>query len=231
MLKQIPLPISLEGSAVFDSFFIADNNQLVISALKDFGTLASADHYIYLWGEAGCGLSYLLSAIQNNLSSLAMQYLPLKELSAYPPEMILEGVDELQLVCIDDIDVIAGKADWEEALFHLFNQLRDQKKYLVIASHTAPRELPIRLNDLHSRLQWGDVLHLSELNEGDKQEAMQVRASQLGLELPDDVANFLLRRVPRSSRDLFSMISMLDKASLINQRKLTIPFVKQALSL
>jgi DnaA family protein len=58
-----------------------------------------------------------------------------------------------------------------------------------------------------------------------------VRATQLGLELPDDVANFLLKRVKRSSGDLFTIISMLDRASLINQRKLTIPFVKQALSL
>ena len=69
MLKQIPLPISLEGSAVFDNFFIAENNRALIAALKDFGTSPlskqPSDNFIYLWGEVGSGLSYLLSAIQN----------------------------------------------------------------------------------------------------------------------------------------------------------------------
>ena len=235
MLKQIPLPISLEGSTVFDNFFIAENNRALIAALKDFGTLSSSkqtsDNFIYLWGEEGSGLSYLLSAIQNNLPALTMQYLPLKDLSIYPPAMVLEGVDESQLICIDDIEAIVGRSDWEEAFFHLFNQLRDQDKYLVIASHTAPRELSLNLKDLHSRLQWGTVLHVSSLDESDRQAAIQMRAGQLGLELPDEVAKFLLKRVKRSSSNLFAMISMLDKASLVNQRKLTIPFVKQTLSL
>jgi DnaA family protein len=160
-----------------------------------------------------------------------MQYLPLKELSKYPPAEVLEGIDQLELICIDDIEAIVGDRAWEEALFHLFNQLRDQNKHLVVASHKAPRELLLNLKDLHSRLQWGTVLHISPLDESDKQAAIQVRATQLGIELPDDVATFLLRRVNRSPGDLFAIISMLDKASLINQRKLTIPFVKQALSL
>jgi DnaA family protein len=235
VLTQIPLPISLEGSTVFDNFFITENNRALIAALKDFGSSPSSkppyDNFIYLWGEVGSGVSYLLSAIQNNLPALTMQYLPLKDLSIYPPAMILDGVDQSQLICIDDIEAIVGQSDWEEALFHLFNQLRDQDKYLVIASHTAPRELSLNLKDLHSRLQWGSVLHLSSLDENDRLAAIQMRARQLGLELPDDVANFLLKRVRRSSSDLFAMISMLNKASLIDQRKLTIPFVKQTLSL
>jgi DnaA family protein len=160
-----------------------------------------------------------------------MQYLPLKDLSNYPPASILEGIDEQQLICIDDIEAIEGQADWQEAIFHLFNRLRDQDKYLVIAGHKSPKELSINLKDLHSRLQWGLVLHLNSLKDSDKQAAIQMRATTLGLELPDDVANFLLKRVTRSSSHLFAVISTLDKASLIDQRKLTIPFVKQTLSL
>ncbi len=231
MLKQIPLAISLESSAVFDNFFVSESNQALIADLKNFGTNISPDNFIYLWGEQQSGLSYLLSAIQNNLSQLPMQYLPLKDLAAYPPAMILEGVDERQLVCIDDIDAICGSTEWEEALFHLFNRLRDRGSYLIITSHTAPRELSLDLQDLYSRLQWGITHHLKPLSETDKYAAIKMRAMQLGLELPDDVANFLLKRVKRSSSELFSMMTTLDTASLANQRKLSIPFVKQVLSL
>lgn len=231
MLKQIPLAISLESSAVFDNFFVSEPNQALIADLKYFGANASLNNFIYLWGEQHSGLSYLLSAVQNNLSQLSMQYLPLKDLVVYSPSMILDGIDELQLVCIDDIDVICGNNEWEEALFYLFNRLRDQGSYLIIASHIAPRELPIDLQDLYSRLQWGVTHHLKPLSETDKYAAIKMRAIQLGLELPDDVANFLLKRVRRSSSELFEMMAILDTASLANQRKLSIPFVKQVLSL
>jgi DnaA family protein len=54
--------------------------------------------------------------------------------------------------CLDDLQAIAGKADWEEALFHLFNRLRDSGRRLLIAASTSPRELPVKLADLKSRL-------------------------------------------------------------------------------
>ena len=70
-----------------------------------------------------------------------------------------------------------------------------------------------------------------QLKDADKQAALQLRAKVRGLELSDDVAQFLILRLSRDTHVLFSKLGELDAASLAEQRKLTIPFVKKALDL
>ena len=85
------------------------------------------------------------------------------------------------------------------------------------------------LPDLRSRLGWGPVFHLRELDDEDKIKAMQKRADQSGLEMADNVANYLLTHYPRDLFDLFERLDHLDRASMAMQRRLTIPFVKSVL--
>ena len=155
-------------------------------------------------------------------------YLPLAELSEYDPN-VLDDVEACDLLCLDDIQAVVGQARWEEALFHAFNRLRDAGKQLLIAADAAPRELSIKLPDLQSRLSLALVFQLHELSDDDKLRALQLRASRRGLQLPDDVGRFILSRSERSMTVLFDTLEQLDRASLQAQRKLTIPFLKEAL--
>lgn len=230
MYKQLPLAISPDADATFANFFVAPDNQEVFSLLQQFPT-QQQEWFIYLWGAPGCGITHLLEAVQNHNPDLAIQYLPMKELVEYPAEMICEGVEQLDLVCIDDVDVIAEQPQWQQQLFHLFNRLRENGKYLLVGSHQSPRQLPLSLADLQSRLQWGTVLQLQSLTEEEQVEALQFKAGRLGMELPDAVASYLLQRTQRSTPALFAMLKTLDQASLAQQRKLTIPFVKQVLKI
>ncbi len=234
MQKQLPLAISVDVDATFDNFYCSDANRLTVTALQQFAVQAidqSTDHYFYLWGSEACGITHLLDAVQNQAASLSVQYIPLKELFEYSPEDILEGLEQLDLICIDDLQIIAGDKQWEEALFHLFNRLRDNHKQLVIGSHLPPRQLPLTLPDLQSRLQWGLVFQLQALNANEKQQAIQFRAEKMGMQLSDEVASYLLQRTQRSTACLFSLLKQLDHASLAEQRKLTIPFVKKITAL
>ena len=116
-------------------------------------------------------------------------------------------------------------------MFHAFNRMRDAGKQLLIAADASPRKLPIKLADLQSRLSLALVFQLHELSDDDKLRALQLRASRRGLQLPDDVGRFLLARSVRSMTVLFDTLEQLDTASLQAQRKLTIPFLKEALGL
>jgi len=144
---------------------------------------------------------------------------------------LLDNVEFCDLVCLDDIQAVLGQAHWEEALFHAFNRMRDAGKQLLIAADASPRKLPIKLADLQSRLSLALVFQLHELSDDDKLRALQLRASRRGLQLPDDVGRFLLARSVRSMTVLFDTLEQLDTASLQAQRKLTIPFLKEALGL
>ena len=122
-----------------------------------------------------------------------------------------------------------GQPEWEEALFHAFNRLRDAGKQLLIAADAPPRKLPIKLPDLQSRLSLALIFQLHELSDDEKLRALQLRASRRGLRLSDDVGRFILARSVRSMTVLFDTLEQLDTASLQAQRKLTIPFLKEAL--
>ncbi len=188
------------------------------------------DSVLYIWGTAGVGRSHLLQAACLRVEERGGRalYLPLADLAQHGPQL-LDNVEFCDLVCLDDLQAIAGLPDWEEALFHAFNRLRDSGKQLLIAADAAPRELGIKLPDLQSRLSLALVFQLHELSDDDKLRALQLRASRRGLQLPDDVGRFILARSVRSMTVLFDTLEQLDHASLQAQRKLTIPFLKEAL--
>ena len=144
------------------------------------------------------------------------------------PEL-LDNLELCELVCLDDLDAVAGRSDWEEGLFHLFNRLRDSGRRLLLAGTMSPRELPIQLPDLKSRLTLALVFQLHELSDEDKLRALQLRASRRGLQMSDEVGRFILTRGERSMSALFELLERLDQASLQAQRKLTIPFLKETL--
>lgn len=228
---QLPLGVRLRDDATFANYYPGAN----AAALGYVERLCDADagwteNLIYLWGNAGVGRSHLLQAACLRFEQLGEPalYLPLGEVAALGPEL-LDNLEQYELVCLDDLDAIAGQADWEEALFHLFNRLRDAGRRLLLAAGAPPRELGIELPDLQSRLSLSLVFQLQELADEDKLRALQLRASRRGLHLTDEVGRFILTRGARSMNALFDLLEQLDQASLQAQRKLTIPFLKETL--
>jgi DnaA family protein len=137
----------------------------------------------------------------------------------------------VDMVCLDCLTAVAGRSDWELAIFNLYNRLREQGKRLLVAAEQSPRELALGLEDLRSRLQWGLTYQVHCLTDEEKHQALQMRARARGLELSDDVAQYIIQRLPRDTNELFWQLARLDHASLAEQRKLTIPFVKKILAI
>lgn len=228
MFEQLTLAVSLRDDARFANFFPAKNQQ-IIHALRQQLT-ENGEPFIYLWGTPGVGCSHLLQASCHYAEGLGFQsiYLPLDEMAQYGPE-VLDGMDNLPLVVIDQIQAVCGDPAWEEALFHLFNRLRSKNNKLLIAADNAPAGLNIQLPDLSSRLNWGVTYQVQALEDEGKIEALQLRAHRRGLNLSNEVARFILRRGSRDNNELFQLLDELDRVSLAEQRKLTIPFIKTQL--
>lgn len=226
--SQLSLSIGLRDDATFANFFPGDNNYL-LDALRAL-IEGQGESFQYVYGPQDSGKSHLLQALCHQADAIGLRsvYLPLDELALLSPDL-LDGLEALDLVCIDDLNLVAGRAKWETALFHCFNRLRDAGKILVISADAPPAKLGIKLPDLSSRLAWGITSALHKLDDEQKIAAFKLRAHERGLELTDDVARYILHRSPRTLRELFDMLAVLDHASLMAQRKLTIPFVKETL--
>ena len=227
-MTQLTLAVALRDGASFTNY-IAGPNLEALQAVRDFGD--RGEKFIYLWGASGTGKTHLLHAACQRITAegATPAYLPLAQAQEMSPEL-LEGMEHLALVCVDDIHAIAGQAVWEAALFNLYNRLRETNTRLIVTANAPPAELGLSLPDLRSRLASGLVLQLQGLDDERKLAALQLRAQGRGIDLPEEVGRFLLRRYPRDMAELFKLLQRLDDASLTTQRKLTIPFVRELIA-
>jgi DnaA family protein len=230
MSQQLPLGLQLKASARFSNFIAGPNEELLEQLRLTAG--GEGEPFFLCWGGSGSGKTHLLQASCHLATSggRSAAYLSLRDSAEWQPEL-LDGWESYPLVCLDDVDAIAGQRHWEEALFHLYNRIREQGGSLVVSTSSAPAGLSLCLPDLASRLGWGLVYQLQALTDEQRLQALQLRARQRGCEMPDETGRYLMRRMPRDMTGLFDLLDRLDQASLVAQRKLTVPFVKSVLGL
>ena len=225
--QQLPLLVQLRDDATLDNFLATEQMEPLVAGVRS-QCEGAGEPVVFVHGGAGSGKSHLLQAACHLAGENAL-YLPLKQLSVYPPEEVLAGVETLGLVALDDIDAVMGEESWEHGLFGLYNRAREWGCKLLITAHAAPRALAVDLADLRSRLSWGVVYQLPSSDDQQKQAILQFRARRRGLALSEEVARFIVTRASRDLEQLLALLDQLDKASLARQRALSIPFVKQIL--
>lgn len=223
-MQQLPLGVRLRDRAVFESYYVGANAQAL--AWLDAFTGPAGHGVGWLCGAAGSGKSHLLQAVCARLPGSG--YFPLGELALLGPGA-LDGAEALSCVCIDDLQGVAGQPDWEAALFRLYVELDTRHGRLLVAADRPPSGLPIRLADLASRLAVASIFTLRELDEAQQRAALRLRAQARGLELPEETALYLQRRFPRDMGTLQRLLDTLDTASLTEQRRLTLPFIRDVL--
>jgi DnaA family protein len=227
-MQQLALDLKLADFAVFETFY-PGSNAAALAAVRQAVT-ASGSQVVWFWGRQGCGRSHLLQAAVAAAAAegRACAWLPLGDDAGVVPGM-LEGMGQLDLLCVDDIDAIAGQADWERALFGVFEDLRNNNGRLLVTASAPPAEVAFDLPDLASRLASGPVWKLHTLDDEALLAALQQRSEWRGLDLPEETARFLLRRIERSSAAVFGLLDRLDQEALSQQRRLTVPFVKSVI--
>lgn len=180
--------------------FVPGPNREALARVMALAAQTLDERIVYLWGARGSGRSHLLAAAAR----------------ANPA-----------LIVADDVQALEERA--QHALFVAINEARDGGPGVLAAGNAPPAQLGVRA-DLASRLAWGLVYQLAPLTDGDKAEHLKTLASARGLLLSDDVATYLLARLPRDLTSLAAVMEVLDRYSLMRQRPLTLPLVREALS-
>lgn len=231
-VAQLTLKVQLPDDETFDSYK-SEINLNIVSQLKAFITQQQeTPHGFYLFGLPSAGKSHLLHAsssyaAQAGKTSVCLSCAELIQL----PVAVLDGLEQIDLICLDDIHLIAGNKLWEQAIFDLYNRVLEQNNYFLISGNESAQQLGLSLADLVSRLSWGLIEQVKPLEDIDKITALQHRAMQRGLILSDEAVKFLLNRLSRDMGSLITSLDVLDKASIQEQRKITIPFIKDVFSL
>lgn len=216
-MKQMILDIAPAPAPTLDSFVSGRNGELLVS-LYALANGSNRDHFIYLWGETGCGCSHLLTAV------LAAARREGRVAVRFDPS--LEAADNA-LVVIDDVHRL--DADAQIALFNLHNRLRAGSGSLLASGDAAPAQLSLRA-DLKTRLAAGLIYHVHGLNDAEKAAALRGHADARGFRLSQEVADYLLRHAERDMPSLLALLDALDRYSLANRRAITVPLLRELLN-
>jgi DnaA-homolog protein len=224
-MRQLPLGVRLRDTARLDSFVPGRNGEVV--GLVS-GTIRPVPRVLWVWGRRGTGKTHLLQAACAAVADRngSATYL---DPSAGAEADWLEGCENLDLVCLDGMDAVSGDAAWNQALFRVHTLMQDAPARLCVATERPPATVEFQLPDLKSRLLAGSVHQLHELDDAGQVEALRLRAARRGLELSEEGALYLIHRLPRDMHTLFAVLDQLDEASLVAQRRLTVPFLRRAL--
>ena len=136
------------------------------------------------------------------------------------------------MICIDNLDCIEGDEEWQRALFDLINRCRENgKAKLVVSALKGPKMLALELADLSSRLSWGTSFTIKPLSDQQMQDAIILKAKTRGINISKQVARFLMIHTTRDMHSLVATLDLLDSKTLQEKRRLSVPFIKQALDL
>lgn len=199
-MSQLLLELAPPPAPTFDNF-VAGANGAALATLQRFGTSASPDRCLYLWGPVGSGRSHLLAAWRAARDAHATIH------------------DDVQL--LDEAGQIA--------LFNRINAARNGEGFVLAAGHAAPAQLALR-DDLKSRLAWGPGFELAPLSDDDKRDALRRHAASRAMQLGDDVLAYLMTHVRRDMPTLAGIVDALDHFSLQTKRPVTLPLVRELLA-
>jgi DnaA family protein len=224
-LGQLPLQLTLADHASFETF-VSGANATVVEQVRSLAE--GAAETVWLWGPASAGKSHLLQAACRAATAAGRRamYLPLP---AEAPAVLVD-LEQVELLAIDDLHSVAGDLSWEQPLFAILNANLARHGSLLLAATAPATQCGFRLPDLASRGAGAVTYRLAQLSDAERAQALRLHAAARGLVLEPAAADFLLKRASRDMAALTAWLTELDRASLTEQRRLTIPFIRDFLA-
>ena len=222
--KQLTFPWIKQNIASFDDFYFDPKN----FGLKK--NLLEGNDDLFLYGIKKSGKSFLLQSVCNfydskNKSSL---YVPISDVKKYGISF-MDSLDNLDVICIDDIDLINCDKEWEIAIFNLINDCLISKCRLIFSSAFNPSSIKFDLKDLISRIKKIDHVELFPVSEDKLNDALNFICNLRSINLGEKEINYLVTHSKRNISDLINIINKLDKTSMQLKRKITVPLIKEVI--
>ena len=224
--RQLALQIQINERASLNNFFVSKNNIKTIQILKNILTSSNKGTQLFIDDLGSNGKSYLLQALCNDFSNSTSSsiYIPIQKAIKLDPS-ILEGISQLNLICIDDVDQI-NKREWEIALFNLINECYEKECFLLLAGRINKLEV---IPDLVSRIKKMETLRLEPINDDELFEATLAISKNLNIEISDKNMNYLINNSKRDIKTIFRILSQLEKVSLERKKSIGLNLIKEVI--
>lgn len=219
----------------FDNFIVGPSNNLAFAAAKAVSK-KQHDKYnpLFIYGDSGLGKTHLLSAIQfemqKNFPGINIIYIPsetftnefLHSISNNTVETFDDKYRSADALLIDDIQFIAGKDQTEEKFFHIFNELYNQNKVIVLTSDRPAKEIKSISDRLRTRFSSGLIADVKAPEYETRIAIIQRKAELLRFSLPEDVIDYIATKLKSNIRQIEGVVTKLNALYMVSQVKPTI---------
>ena len=224
-MGQLPLALTIADYASFETF-VAGANTTAVEHVR--AAAHEAADTLWLWGARGTGKSHLLQAACRAASAAGRRAMYVR-LPADAPAVLVD-LEQVDLLAIDDVHAVASDLAWEQPLFGILNAYLARNGSLLLSAQAPAAQCGFRLADLESRGAGAVTYRLAQLDDDGRAAALRLHAAARGLTLDAPAAEFLLKRAARDMAALTAWLDELDRASLTEQRRLTIPFIRELMA-
>ena len=229
--EQLHLNVQLDDSISLDKFINCDSTKDFLNILSNTTEDSSISNFYLIWGVAGRGKSYVMQGLHRKYLEDGKQtfHFSFRDKRVASTE-ILSNLDSLEALFIEDLELMEFSKNWEKAMFNLINECRISGTKIYLSSNIVPKDLPISLKDLASRLSSFTAIEIPEITEEEKIQALLQSAKRKGFLLDDKTIKYIISYTSRSLSDLLKLLNELDSFSLQKKKKISSSLVREMVS-
>jgi chromosomal replication initiator protein len=232
----------LNPKYTFDNFVIGQSNRLShTAAFAVAESPANAYNPLFIYGNSGLGKTHLLHAIGNyaisNFPGIRVRYVSSEEFTNDFINSIANNrgaafqarYRSVDVLLVDDIQFLQGRAETQEAFFHTFNTLHDYKKQVVITSDVAPKFLTGFEDRMRSRFEWGLTTDVQAPNLETRIAILRKKAQADRLDIPDDVMEYIASAVSSNVRELEGALIRVSASASLDRQPVNVSLAQAVL--
>ena len=239
-LKE-PAAFRLNPRYTFDNFVVGESNRLAYAAALEVSEEPGNKYNpLFLYGDTGCGKTHLLHAIGHVAKSKGLTTL-IASAEQFTNQFVIalknNKIDDFHrkfrstdFLLVDDVQFLSGKAQTQECLFHIFNDLYDNNCQIVVTGDRPPRAISSITKKLRSRLEWGLIADLGIPDLETRLAILRVKSKQLNISpLPSEVLRFLATQFQHNTRELEGALNRVVTYSRLSVEKIDMKLTIQSL--
>lgn len=237
------LPPNYKFEYTFENFIVGGSNKFAHAACTAVAARPASNYNpLFIYGPSGLGKTHLLSAVVNEIKKtkpdVRVLYIKGDEFTNEMIEALAkqemykfhEKYRNCDILLIDDIQFIAGKASTQEEFFHTFNTLYEERKQIILTSDRPPKDIALLEDRLKTRFEWGLLADIQPPDLELRIAIIKKKAEQVSITIPDDVLTFLAENLRSNIRQIEGAIKKLSALSFLSGQSVSMDIAKSCLS-